>query len=270
MRFEVDAAAKTLTLDAPEDLRHRFTQQPTEAAPEHWRFVLTTARNRMADAIAESRRDERAWPREHYLWRLHPVVEWLNDRMAAAFGRHEAPVLAGVPGLAATETAFVFAGLVPNRRGHPLLHEWIAVRHEPNGFAPPQPFETLRRRIGLGTRLMPNRQETVDVAALEGLLPEAVQTANAWFVERRNAFEDAINAKLNQAVGALDALKNRRLRQLDLRFERSAMAEPLKEARRKAAESDIDGIFGDYLQWIEDVMTTEERPWVSVVCVLVG
>ena len=267
LRFETDA--KTLTLDAPEDLRHRFAQQPAEAAPEHWRFVLTTARDRMADAIAESRRDERAWPREHYLWRLHPVVEWLNDRTAAAFGRHEAPVLAGVPGLAPTETAFVFAGLVPNRRGHPLLHEWIAVCREPSGFAV-QPFETLQRRIGLGDRPLPNRQESVDVAALERLLPEAVQAANAWFAKRRNEFEDAINDKLNGAVAALDGLKNRRLRQLDLRLDRSALAEPLKAARRKSAESGIDGIFGDYLQWIEDVMTTEERPWVSVVCVLVG
>ena len=268
--FEVDAAAKTLTLDAPDDLRHRFAQQPSEAVPEHWRFVLTTARNRMADAIAESRRDERAWPREHYLWRLHPLVEWLNDRMSAAFGRHEAPVLAGVPGLAPTETAFVLAGLVPNRRGHPLLHEWIAIRHEPSGFAAPQPFETLRRRICLGDRPMPNRQKSVDVAALERLLPEAVQAADAWFVERRNKFEDAINDKLNGAVAALDGLKNRRLRQLDRRLDRSAMAEPFKEARRKADESEIDGIFGDYLQWIEDVMTTEDRPWLSVVCVLVG
>ena len=268
LRF--DATAKTLTLDAPEDLRHRFAQQPSEAAPEHWRFVLTTARERMAEAIAESRRDERAWPREHYLWRLHPVVEWLNDRTAAAFGRHEAPVLAGIPGLAPTETAFVFAGLVPNRRGHPLLHEWIAVCREPSGFAAPQPFDTLRRRIGLGDRHMPNRQEPVDVAALERLLPEAVQAGNAWFAKRRNEFEDAINDKLNGAVAALDALKSRRLRQLDLRLDRSALAEPLKAARRKSAESEIDGIFGDYLQWIEDVMTTEERPWVSVVCVLVG
>ena len=269
LRFEIDDAAKTLTLDAPEDLRHRFAQQPSEAAPEHWRFVLTTARERMADAIAESRRDERAWPREHYLWRLHPLVEWLNDRTAAAFGRHEAPVLAGVPGLAPTETAFVFAGLVPNRRGHPLLHKWIAVCREPSGFAA-QPFETLQRRIGLGDRPLPNRQESVDVAALERLLPEAVQAANAWFAKRRNEFEDAINDKLNGAVAALDGLKSRRLRQLDLRLDRSALAEPLKAARRKSAESEIDGIFGDYLQWIEDVMTTEERPWVSVVCVLVG
>ena len=270
LRFESDPTAKTLTLDAPEDLRDRFAQQPAEATPAHWRFVLTTARNRMADAIAESRRDEHAWPREHYLWRLHPVVEWLNDRMAAAFGRHEAPVLAGVSGLASIETVFVFAGLVPNRRGHPLIHEWIAIRHEPSGFAAPQPFETLRRRIGLGTRPMPNRQENVDIAALEGLLPEAVQDANAWFTNRRNEFENAINDKLNRAVDALDSLKERKLRQLDLRLEGSKMAEPLKQARRNASVSEIDGIFGDYLQWIEDVMTTEERPWVSVVCVLVG
>lgn len=270
LRFEIDATAKTLTLDAPEDLRHRFTQQPSEATPEHWRSVLTTAGNHMADAIAESRRDERAWPREHYLWRLHPVVEWLNDRMAAAFGRHEAPVLAGVSGLAPTETVFVFAGLVPNRRGHPLLHEWIAIHHEPSDFAPPQPFDTLRRRIGLGERPMPNRQETVDIAALEGLLPEAVQTATAWFVEQRNAFEDAINAKLNQAMDELEGLKQRRFRQLDLRIQGSSMAEPLKQARRRIAVNEVEAIFGDYLQWIEDTMTTEERPWVSVVCVLVG
>ena len=110
----------------------------------------------------------------------------------------------------------------------------------------------------------------MNVAALERLLPEAVQAANACFAKRRNEFEDAINDKLNGAVAALDGLKSRRLRQLDLRLDRSALAEPLKEAHRKSAESEIGGIFGDYLQWIEDVMTTEERPWVSVVCVLVG
>ena len=159
---------------------------------------------------------------------------------------------------------------MPNRRGHPLLHEWIAVRHEPNGFAPPQPFETLRRRIGLGERPVPNQRAAVDLARLEGLLPEAVQAAEAWFVRGRNEFEKNINAKLNRAVDALDALKERKLRQLDLRFERSAMAAPLKQAQRSNAEREIDDVFGDYLQWIEDVMTTEERPWVSVVCVLLG
>ena len=90
LRFEANPTSATMTLDAPEDLRHRFGYFPREIVPENWRFGLTSDRSRMNDAIAESRHDEANWPRQHYLWRLHPVVAWLNDRMLAAFGRHEA------------------------------------------------------------------------------------------------------------------------------------------------------------------------------------
>ena len=270
LHFEVGEDGETLILDAPEDLRDRFAHMPPEIAPDNWRFVLTTAHRRMADAVAASRRDERTWPQEHYLWRLHPVVNWLNDRMAATFGRHEAPVLAAVPGLATNETAFVFAGLVPNRRGHPLIHEWLAVRHGPDGFAAPVPFDEFRHQIGLGTRNLPNRRAPVNIPSLQNLLPGAVEAASAWFAQRRNEFENTINAQLNEAVAALDTLKEDKCDQLELRLERSAMAEPLKRARHTAALQDIDDIFEDYLRWIEDAMTTEERPWVSVVCAIVA
>ena len=33
---------------------------------------------------------------------------------------------------------------------------------------------------------------------------------------------------------------------------------------------DIDEVFGDYWQWIEDTVTTEETPWLKVVCAMVG
>ena len=270
LHFERGEDGETLTLDAPEDLRDRFTHMPREIAPENGRFVLTTSRRRMAEAVAASRRDERTWPREHYLWRLHPVVEWLNDRMAATFGRHEAPLLAGIPGLAPEEAAFVLAGLVPNRRGHPLLHEWIAVRHGPTGFSPPEPFDDFRRSIGLGTVDLPNRRTPVDIPALQGLLPGALEAAGKWFAKRRSEFEEAINVQLNEQVAAQDELKANKQRQLELRLTHSEMAEPLKRARRNTALQDIEDIFNDYWQWIEDAMTTEERPWVSVVCALVG
>ena len=268
LHFEVAEDGETLTVDAPEDLRDRFARMPPEIAPGDWRLVLTTAHRRIAEAVAASRRDERTWPQEHYLWRLHPVVDWLSDRMAATFGRHEAPVLAGIPGLAAGETAFVLAGLVPNRRGHPLIHDWIAVRHGPSGFAPPEEFDDFRAQIGLGSRDLPNRRTPVDVSALQSLLPGAVEAATTCFAKRRKEFEDVINEQLNEAVTALDALKDNKHRQLELRLEGSAMAEPLKRARHAAALREVDEIFNDYLRWIEDAMTTEERPWVSVVCVM--
>ena len=119
IQFEVERESSTLTLDAPNDLRHRFGSFPREVVPKDWRFALTTDRHRMAEAIAESRRHETAWPALHYLWRLNPVVAWLDDRMLAAFGRREAPVLAGVPGLAPDEAVFVCSGPGPEPQGPP-------------------------------------------------------------------------------------------------------------------------------------------------------
>ena len=65
LRFETNPESQTLTLDAPDDLRHRFSFVPREIVPENGRFVLTADRPRMNEAIAESRRHEASWPREH-------------------------------------------------------------------------------------------------------------------------------------------------------------------------------------------------------------
>ena len=270
LRFERDATGTVLTLDAPDDLRRRFDQFPREVLPENGRFALTADRNRMRDAIAESRREESAWPRVHYLWRLNPVVGWLNDCMLAAFGRHEAPVLAGVPGLAADETVFVLSGLVPNRRSHPLLYEWIAVAYRGARYEALVPFDDVLARTGLGRGGVANRGRPADVDVLRRLLPDAVARARERVVERRRAFESRINDKLNDELAALETLKARQLRQLALQLERSDQAEAFKRAREERGRRDIDAIFDEYFTWIEDTMTTEPQPYIKVVCVMTG
>ena len=270
LRFERDVTGTVLTLDAPEDLRRRFAYFPREVSPENGRFVLTADRNRMRDAIADSRREETAWPNVHYLWRLNPVVGWLNDRMLAAFGRHEAPVLAGVPGLAPDETMFVLSGLVPNRRSHPLLYEWIAVAYRGAGYEAVVPFEDVVARTGLGRTGVANRSRPADTDALRRLLPDAVARGRDWVVERRRAFESRINDKLNDELKALEKMKKRRLLQLELQLERSDQAEAFKRTREERGRRDIDTIFEEYLGWIEDTMTTEPQPHIKVVCVMTG
>ena len=289
LRFETDAGGTTLTLDAPEDLRRRFGWFPREVVPEYWRFVLTSDPHRMSEAIAESRRDEATWPRAHYLWRLNPVVGWLNDRMSAAFGRHEAPVLAGVPGLAPDEAVFVLSGLVPNRRSHPLVYEWIGVAYRGGRFEALVSFDDLLARTGLGRGPVANRgpaanrgsaanrgpvanrgQPPTDLDGLQRRLPEAVAKAREWVIGRRNAFEKRINDKLDRAVAALDELKARRLRQLELQLAGSGQAEAFKRARAERSRHEVEEIFDEYLEWIQDAMTTEPRPWIKVVCVMTG
>ena len=270
LRFETDAADRTLTLDAPEDLQRRFEQLPREVLPENGRFALTADRRRMRDAIADSRREEAVWPPVHYLWRLNPVVGWLNDRMLAAFGRHEAPVLAGAPGLAADEAVFVLSGLVPNRRSHPLLYEWVAVAYRVDEYQRVLPLETLLDRTGLGRGPVPNRGLDPDLDALRRLLPDAVDRAREHVGTRRNDFENHINDKLNRELADLEALKERQLRRLGARLARSKQAEAIKRAHAERARRDIDAIFDEYLQWVEDTMTTERQPWIKVVCVMTG
>ena len=248
LRFETDVTDRVLSLDAPDDLRRRFGYFPREVFPENGRFALTTDRTRMRDAIAGSRRDETAWPAVHYLWRLNPVVGWLNDRVLAAFGRHEAPVLAGVPNLAADETAFVLSGLVPNRRSHPLLYEWLAVTYRGARHETVVPLEALLDRTGLGRGGIANRGLQADVDALRRLLPDAVAKAREWVAARRRDFEERVNEKLNRELEALEKLKARRLRQLELQLERSDQSETFKRARADRGRRDVETIFDEYLK----------------------
>ena len=268
LRFTVNKVSETLTLDAPDDLLTRYSYLPPEVLPTSRRFVLTTDRRRVAEAIAESRRAESAWPTLHYLWRLSPVVGWLNDRMLAAFGRLEAPVLAGVPGLAPDEAIFVFSGLVPNRKSHPLVYEWIALSYHDGAFSELIPFEALTERTGVGRRAIANLQQSKDVAALSTLLPSAVSRAREHFIERRNAFEKFIDAKLENEIRALDEFRARQLQQLELNFAESDRAEHFKHSRYKQARYDINVIHDEYLKWIEETMTTEPHPWIKVICAM--
>ena len=268
LRFTVDEDTETLTLDAPDDLVARYSYLPPEVLPDSRRLALTTSVTRMADAIAESRRAEANWPRLHYLWRLSPVVEWLNDRMLGAFGRSEAPVLSGVPGLAADECVFVLSGLVPNLKGHPLVYEWVALSFLAGQFSEALSFEAIVERAGLGRREIPNREQPLDLNSLKALLPEAVEHSRQYFLQRRNAFEEAINAQLEEEVAALDAFKERRLRQLELNLAQPDQSGPFKHQRQDHAGREVEEVYDEYFKWIEDTMTTEPSPWVKVICAM--
>ena len=268
LRFEVNRDSETLTLDAPPDLVARYSYLPPEVLPDHQRLVLTTNRRRMAEAVEESRRAESTWPSLHYLWRLSPVVTWLNDRMLAAFGRHQAPILAGVPGLSPYESVFVFSGLVPNRKSHPLVYDWIAVAFRTGEDPRLIRLDELLERTGLAREPLANRQTSVDVSAISGLLPHAVTKARSYFVDRRNAFEATINVKLDEEVNALDNFKARRQQQLQVALDMSNQAEQIKLSRYDQGCRETQAIHDAYLEWIEDTMTTEPRPWIRVICAM--
>ncbi len=92
--IEYNVSSKNLlSITAPEELKQRFKMLPPEIYPENGLFLLSENVAEMNTAIEQSRGDQHAWPKIHYLWQLHPVMQWLNDKVLSHFGRHQAPIL---------------------------------------------------------------------------------------------------------------------------------------------------------------------------------
>lgn len=267
----VDHGSQTLTLDAPTDLRARFGQAPREVRPDNWRFVLTADRAAMEAWIANSRREESNWPRVHYLWRLNPVVQWLNDRMLASFGRHEAPVLSGVPGLVEDEAVVVVAGQVANRKGQPLVSEWIAIPFRGCEATDVEPFAEFAERVGLAREVFPNTCAATDVERLAQLLPEAVQLARTWVGDEAGRLAERMDAARSRELEALGELESRRRAQIEARRDSGQRwIAGIVNWRAETELEEVEEAFADYGRWVEDAMTLAEEVQVTVVGVFTG
>jgi len=251
-----------------DDLARRFRRLPPEIRPEDGVVLLTADPERMQRALAEARREENAWPLHQFLWANGPVVRWLTDRVRAAFGRHTAPVLT-VPRVGGSEhTAVVISGLLPNRRGQPLVHRWYAALFRAGRPEGVEPFEAFLEATRLGREPLPNDGELVDVEALKALLGPAIEAVRRRVLTDRDRFRAGLGPKLNDELDRLARLQGRQLDFIDQLFE--GREDALAEQRRGAKERRVRSLFGHYENWIREAMTTADEPFLQVVAVLVG
>ncbi len=255
-----------ITLTATADLKHRLKYVlPKEVWPKDNTFVLSADPDAIQDEIKRSRKDEKAWPRKQYLWQHNPLLEWINDKVIAGFGRQEAPVLQLSGTLAPQETVFILSGLIPNRKGHPLVHRWFGITFNDGKFQQIEDFEQILARTGLGRKRFSNPNNSIDLDSITTLLPEAVEQASHFMSEKRNAFEDEINPKLQKHLDKLDLLRDKQYKQLDLFY----MGKK-KLSKKEQDKREIDKKFDEFIDWVEDTMTTEDNPFIQVVSVLQG
>lgn len=267
-------AQQLISLTAPRDLQERLRQLPREVQAENHFYTLTADPERMAQAIEtarQARAEEETWPKLHYLWPQHPIVEWLGDRVLTHFGRHCAPLLQSVH-LQRGEQAFVLMGLVPNRKGQPLLVEWqVASRHVASagqGEFTLQPFDAFAARAGLKAGNLPNRSPTAEtsgssvVQAMQASLPKALAAMQKHMVAQQKAFSAELAERLQTTLTELERLQGRQVQQLTLELERQL--ETIKRGRFEHRKQQINRVFDDYRQWVYDTLTTEPQPWIQV------
>ena len=267
LQFNVDVGRREIKLTAPPDLRHRFQYLPDEVLPEHGRFVLSANKKTMEMEIKKSRQVDSDWPSAQYLWPLHPIVEWLSDKVNSSLRRQEAPIIA-LPSLSTGQTLFIMSGLIPNRKGHPLIHEWFAISFNNGKFTEISPFGEILIQTKLGASVIANTGNKADTAKVQALIGQAVEKSRLFLRQKLSEFEEHTNPELTKQLKALERLKTRKFRQLELDFGDGGGVQALR--RKEVKQREAEKIFSQYQEWIHDTMVAEDRPYIQVAAVLTG
>ena len=269
--FSPDDTSQTLTLTAPRDLQERLkVTLPIEVRDSDHRYSLCAQKDKITQAIELARQakaEDESWPLLHYLWPQHPIMEWLSDRVLTAFGRHRAPVIQ-CPQLAEGEQAFMLMGLIPNRKGQPLLIEWqVAICS--NGIWSLEDFPDFVQRTKLKANSLSNRNQGIDTSSLQSNLPEAVAAMQRHMVKRQSSFAADMTSRLAGTLAELERLQTKQFEQLELRLSENQQAEQFKRTKREQRTQHIRKVFDEYRLWVEDTMTTEPQPFIQVLAAAV-
>lgn len=261
-------AEQIIALTAPRDLQERLKQLPREVQAQNDLYSLCANPRRMAEAIETARQnrfEEDTWPQLHYLWPQHPIMDWIGDRVLTHFGRHRAPLLQSGK-LQPQEQAFILMSMVPNRKGQPLLVEWQVAHRIGNGPFALESFDAFATRAGLRANGLPNRGHTEGLdatcAAMQQALPLAVEKMHAHMLAMQATFASQLSERLQGTLAELERLQGRQVQQLTLELEKQL--ETVKRGRFEQRNQQINRVFDDYRQWVQETLTTEPQPWIQV------
>jgi superfamily II DNA or RNA helicase len=222
-------------------------------------FCMEEMRRSLQNAMSET-----AWPATQYLWPLHPVFGWINDKASLLYGRNNAP-LVGIAGrLAKNEFIFISTGSIPNRKATPVLDEWFGLHFSHGSFVKVLTMSELLHATSYNRTDEPNRNalREEDIKAAEDLLPRVVQEAEKVMAKHHNDYNKRINPQIDKELDKLDELLKRRrnyIAQLEL-FEKD----------RSEKEREAEKVFNEFTEWVRDTLEIEEKPYIRIIAVLAG
>ena len=261
-QVEEDAEKQRISFTIPDDLRRRFRQWPKELEFGKDRITLTADVHTMSRAIEDARRTESTWPTTHYLWRLHPVFDWVEDRIASTFPRHSAPIVKLNRGLEPGEQVILAGGLIPNLKSQPVLHRWWTVCFRQGSLAPHlETFEAFLSRTHFATSPPPNTGDIPpeQVRACQALLPQAVQVVHHEMQRERERFEQKMRPALDAQLEELRRLLHKKIAAQTELFGRASHLEREGQARQ------IQARFDEHQRWLEASYKTENTPFVQII-----
>lgn len=252
----------------PDMLRRLKALVPEEALPagetlrlsDDKAFCMEEMRKSMQNNMAET-----AWPQTQYLWSLHPIMTWVNDKAGLLFGRGQAPII-GLPGkLAAGEIIYIVTGSIPNMKSTPLVDEWFGLLYHGGKFVKALSMNEVVQATGLSGANIPNTNciGAAEISIASSLLEDVVAEAKTYLGGYYKKYEQKMNPLLDEEVDKLIELQNKHHEYYQL---------TLFEQKRKLEEKErsVDELFDRFTSWVTDTLTIQNNPYIRIVTVLMG
>ncbi|WP_040684738.1 DEAD/DEAH box helicase [Nocardiopsis halotolerans] len=190
----VDDDGRILAFEPPRDLADRLSALPGDYLRKlrvKERLRVTFDPEHALKRLDEARATKTTWPDTGYVSDLHPLVEWLVDKVQVRTQRNQAWVIRAPK---ATGPVFLVQGTYSNELGQPTVVEWMAVTGLPGAPRVEDMFEALQK-AGVGSGMV-NTGRAEDLSALQELVPDAVRAARAHLEERSDAYAARIEEDL--------------------------------------------------------------------------
>lgn len=211
---------------------------------------------------------EQAWPATQYLWRMHPIIDWVEDKSSVLYKRNEVPML-GIPqGLQKNEMIYIVAGLIPNRKSTPVVDEWFGVYFEKGDFVQILTMDEVIQKSKLSAN-HPNQQQisAEQITSSELLLPYVVEESLKIMKHRYQEYKEKTEPYIYEETERLIELENRhKSAQLSI-FDLGIKS---MERKKSEKEREIEKIFNDFSSWEKDTLEIEDNPYIRIIAVVTG
>ena len=264
--FDTLSTVSGLDIKLTDDMRRRLRAiMPEEALPagntlrlsDDKAFCMEEMRKSMQNNMAET-----AWPKTQYLWPLHPLFTWINDKAGLLFERGQAPLVGLAGKLEDNEIIYVVSGSIPNLKSTPLVDEWFGIQYKGDSFVKTMDMEEVLQRTGIRSTSLSNTDEIKEdqVIKAEALLEDVVAKAKDYLKEKYKAYQDRIDPLLDKEVDKLINLQKKHHE-----YYRVKLSE--YERKREEKERSVDKLFEEFIEWVKETLTIQDNPYIRIVAV---
>lgn len=211
---------------------------------------------------------ETAWPATQYLWKLHPIFNWIEDKAGIFYKRSEVPVLGLTNSIGAEDILFIVAGLIPNRKSTTVVDEWFGVLYKNAQFDNILSMSEVLQKTHLNVKV-PNTQNVSEeqIARGQKLLGDVVNRAKKIMADKCAEYKEKTDPYIYEEMERLEQLEQRHK---DAQLSFFDLGIPGMERKKSEKEREIEAIFTNFMDWEKDTLEIEENPYIRIIAVVTG